>query len=97
MFKSVRSSVKSVLNSVRNLSFSFETTSLTRVAMSDLLRGGWLGPGALFNASMVSARALFTSVNPSFFKMASSGFAIPSRELGWGWNVTHLFRSLNDL
>ena len=65
--------------------------------MSDLLSRGWLGPGAFFNASMVSAKALFTSENPSFFKVASSGFALPSRELGWGWNVTHLFRSLTDL
>ena len=68
MLKSVRRSVKSVLNSVRNLSFSFETTSLTRVAISDLLRGDWLGPGAFFNASMVSARELLKSVKPNLLK-----------------------------
>ena len=69
------------LNSVLNLLFSSETRQ-TNVPMFFLLRGGWFGLGAFFKDSIMSARALLTSVNPNFFKVASSGRALPSREFG---------------
>ena len=70
---------------------------LTSVTISVLLRESWFGPGAFFNASIVLDMALWTSVKPSFCKVTSSNLALPSKELGWGWNMTHLFWILTDL
>ena len=57
--------------SVYNLLLSFGRTSFASVAISILLRFSWLGLGIFFRASILLAKALLTTMNPSFFKVVS--------------------------
>ena len=72
-------------------------TALSTISCISLSFGFCLAACGAYCATMtVPTSVVFTSRNPSFFSISSSGLSDPSRLLGCGWKVTYLPKMLAD-